>query len=127
MIRENSNRAVPEIFLSGEHFDFVFMDGWKTFDHLVLEIYFVNQMLNLGGVIAFDDSHMPSVRKAIRLLKRYYGYQEVDYRAHNQTLRLRLFLLLTRRSFHRPYRAFVKTTETTDQLPFQDWNFHRSI
>ena len=127
LVRKNSNIALPEFFLSGERFDFVFMDGWKTFDHLAFEIYFFNQMLNRGGVIAFDDSYMPSVRKVIRLLKHYYGYEEVDYTLHNQPLRLRLFHYLTRRSIHLPYRAFTKTIKTEEQLPFQDWNFYRQI
>ena len=30
LIRQNSNRALPELFLSGERFDFIFMDGWNT-------------------------------------------------------------------------------------------------
>jgi len=127
LIRKNSNRAVPELFLSGERFDFIFMDGWKTFDHLAFEMYFTNQMLECGGVIAFDDSHMPSVRKAIHLLKQYYGYEEVDYTAYNQNLRLRIFHWLTSRSPYRPYRAFMKTLETKNQLPFQDWNFYRPV
>lgn len=105
LVRKNSNVALPEMFLAGERFDFIFMDGWKTFDHLAFEMYLFNQVLETGGVIAFDDSDMPSVRQAIELLKKYYGYEEVDYTAHNQTCRLRLFLMLRSKSRHRPYRA----------------------
>ena len=90
-------------------------------------MYFFNQLLERGGAIAFDDSYMPSVRKAIRLLKRYYGYEEVDYAAHNQSFRLRVFHILTRRSLHRPYRALTKTFDTEEQAPFLDWNFHQPV
>jgi len=127
LVRKNSNLALPEFFLSGERFDFIFMDGWKTFDHLAYEVYLFNQLLIQGGVIAFDDTYMPSVRKVIRLLTRYYGYEEIDYTLHNQSLRLRLFHYLTRCSLHPPYRAFKKTIDTEEQLPFQDWNFFRQI
>lgn len=127
LIRQNSNQALPQLFLSGERFDFAFMDGWKTFDHLAFEMYVINQLLVRGGSIAFDDSYMPSVRKAIRLLKRYYGYEEVDYTAYNQSFRLRLFHCLTRRSPRRPYRALMKVLDTNDQPAFQDWNFYRQI
>ena len=127
LIRKNSNIALPEFFISGEHFDFIFMDGWKTFDHLAFEVYLFNQLLDHGGVIVFDDSYMPSVRKVIRLLSKYYGYEEIDYRLHNQSLRLRLFHYLTRRSIYPPYRAFTKTIKTEEQLPFQDWNFYQHI
>ena len=127
LIRQNSNEALPELFLSGKRFDFVFMDGWKTFDHLAFEMYVINQLLERGGGIAFDDSYMPSVRKAVRLLTRYYGYEEVDYAAYNQGFRLRLFHFLTRRSPHRPYRALMKVLDTNGQPAFQDWNFYRRI
>jgi predicted O-methyltransferase YrrM len=127
LIRKNSNLALPELILSGANFDFIFMDGWKTFDHVVFEIYLVNQMLEQGGIIAFDDAYMPSIRKVISLLKQYYGYQEIDYRDHNQTIRLRLFHILIRKSLHRPYRALKKIHATNDQAAFQDWNFHRQL
>lgn len=131
LVQANSNRALPQMFLAGDRFDFIFMDGWKTFDHLAFEIYLFNQLLETGGVIAFDDAYMPSVRKAIRLLKRYYGYQEVDYAAHNQTRRLRLQQLLVglliRRSARRPYRALKKTVDTDKQMPVLDWHFYRRV
>lgn len=127
LFQANSNRVVPELFLSGETFDFVYMDGWKTFDHLAFEIYFINQMLEKGGVILFDDSDMPSVRQAVRLLKRYYGYAEVGYGQHGQNARLRLYLILIHRTLFRPYRALIKTTDTADQPPMRDWHFHRRI
>ena len=127
LIRSNSNRAIPDLFLSGERFDLIFMDGWKTFDHLAFEMYFFNQLLRRGGIIACDDSYMPSVRKAIRLLKRYYAFEEIDYQQHNQPFKLRIFQILTRRSIFRNLRAFRKREETQDQPAFRDWNFHRKL
>ncbi|MBT3991780.1 MAG: class I SAM-dependent methyltransferase [Rhodospirillaceae bacterium] len=127
LIRKNSNVALPELFLAGESFDFIFMDGWKTFDHLAFEMYYFNQLLETGGVISFDDSYMPSVRKAIKILTHYYGYEEVDYAAHNQNFRLRLYQVMTRRSPYRPYRALIKKRDIKDQSAFRDWNFYRTI
>ncbi|MBK20386.1 MAG: hypothetical protein CMM52_16260 [Rhodospirillaceae bacterium] len=127
LIQENSNKVLPEKFLAGDKFDFVFVDGWKTFDHLAQEIYFANQLLQTGGTIAFDDSHMPSVRRALRLLQRYYKYEEVDYAQHNHNNRLRAFQVLATRSLHRPYRAFTKTLDTAEQHPFQDLTFDEDV
>lgn len=127
LVRMNSTRALAEMMLADERFDFVYMDGWKTFDHLAFEMYAFNQLLRPGGAIVFDDSFMPSVRRAIRLLRRYYGYAEIDYAAHGQTWRLRLFQALSRRSPWRPYRALVKTRETAAQAPFRDLHFDRRL
>lgn len=127
LVQANSNRALPELFLAGERFDLIFVDGWKTYDHLAFEIYLFNQMLETGGVIVFDDAVMPSVRKAIRLAVRHYGYREIDYGAYIRARRLRLFHILTRRSRHRPYRALVKTRDTEQQAPFADPYFFRRV
>ncbi len=127
LLKDNSNRILPELFLAGEKFDFVFMDGWKTFDHLVMEIYFINQVLRTGGAVVFDDSYMPSVRQAIRLIKRYYGYTEVDYKKYRHRAKLRLFHILTYRTHHRPYRALIKLVDTAEQKPIKDWHFFRSV
>ena len=127
LMRVNSNRALPELLLDGEKFDLIFMDGWKTFDHLAFEVYAFNQLLETGGTIVFDDAYMPSVRMAIRLLVRYYDYEEIDYLAHNQSGSRRLFQILTRRSLRRPYRALTKTIDTNSQAPFLDWHFFRRV
>ena len=127
LINKNSNQALPELFVSNKHFDFIFVDGWKTFDHLIFEIYLLNHILNNGGIIVFDDAYMPSVRQAISLMKHYYGYREINYSDYNQPIRLRVYHLLTRRSFYRPYRALQKTKKIHDQNAFQDWNFYHKI
>ncbi len=51
LIRDNSNQALPEFLKAGEQFDLIFMDGWKTFDHLAMEMYYFNRLLRRGGVI----------------------------------------------------------------------------
>jgi hypothetical protein len=49
VIHKNSNIALPELFLTDEKFKFVFIDGWKMFDHLAFEIYLINLILKWGG------------------------------------------------------------------------------
>jgi len=125
LLKGNSNEVLPTLFLTSQKFDFIFVDGWKTFDHLALEIYYLNQLLIVGGIILFDDCYMPSVRKVISLLKKFYGYEEVDYIKYNHGLYARIYNILVYRSFYMPYRAFRKTIKTKNQDPFKDWNFHR--
>ncbi len=127
LIRANSTKVLAEKFLAGERFDFIFVDGWKTFDHLAYEMYLYNQMLEKGGVIVFDDSWLPSIQKIILLLQRFYGYRELDYAQLNQSKKLRLWHILTTRSFRRPYRGVEKTLDTDAQAPTRDWTFHTKI
>ena len=125
LINGNSIKVLPKLFSNNREFDFIFVDGWKTFDHLAVEVYYLNQLLIVDGIILFDDCYMPSVRKVISLLTKFYGYEEVDYTKYNHGLRARFYNILVYRSFYMPYRAFRKTIKTKNQDPFNDWNFHR--
>lgn len=123
-IAGDSTCILPKMRADGRRFDFVYMDGWKTLDHLTFEVFAVNEMLATGGAIVFDDTNMPSVRDVIRLMIRNYGYEEIRYADHHQGTRLRLFQILTTRSMHRPYRALIKRIATEDQPAKTDYTFY---
>ena len=127
LIEEPSEDVLPRLRLAGETFDFVFIDGWKSFDQLAFEAFLINRMLPVGGIICYDDANNASVRAAIRLLKAYYGYVEVPRHAPGGEWRLRLFEILTKRTVHRPYRALCKTVATADQPTRRDGYFYRRI
>lgn len=123
LIEEDSAQAIPQLLREGQTFDLIFVDGWKTFDHLAAEAYYLTRMLRVGGVMVFDDAAMPSVHKVIRLLQTHYQHQEVEYRRYGHTLRHRAFEVFTSRSRLRPYRAFTKVRSEADLPVTQDWNF----
>jgi hypothetical protein len=122
-LEENSNRALPRLFAENRTFDFIYVDGWKTFDHLAMEAYFLARMLRTGGVILFDDAYMPSVGRVISLLKKFYGFEEIGYAANGQGWRLRLWLAIVFRTHRRPYRALKKRHDLADLPVENDWNF----
>ncbi len=124
----NSNRLLPMLLEKGEHYDLVFLDGWKTFDHLMIDVYFCNEMLRKGGIMVFDDSPMPAVSKINKFLTTHYEYRELDYSKYGQDSRLRIWMVLSQSGvMTRPYRAFRKT-EATESLPVkQNWNFFRKF
>jgi len=125
LIEEPSYGVVARFLNEGRRWDFIFIDGWKTFDYLAFELFAFNRMLADGGAIMFDDCQLPAVRRAISMLKRHYGYEEVDYRTLGQTLRLRILQILTTRSLLRPYRALRKAVPLQSQQPTRDWTFYR--
>ena len=123
----NSANVIRQLIESGEEFDFVFIDGWKTFDHLAYELFLIDQMLFENGVVFFDDTYLPSVRQTIRLLTRYYEYQEINYSEYKQDWRLRLHLSASVRSIFRPYRVFQKMRTTDKQERTFNPYFFRSL
>jgi predicted O-methyltransferase YrrM len=61
------------------HLDMAFIDGWHTFDYTLIDFFFIDKLLNVGGIIAFHD--MYGLAK-IKVLK--YILSHRDYRIMNE-------------------------------------------
>jgi len=77
LVEEPDYLALPALLRRGERFDFVFVDGWHSFDHVVLDLFYADKLLETGGVIGFDDCQMPATRRALRFLQTHKPYQEL--------------------------------------------------
>jgi predicted O-methyltransferase YrrM len=69
-----SEFVLPQLVREGVRLQFAFVDGWHTFDQVLVEFYYLNRMLDVGGVIAFDDANRRSVNSAIRHALTYPAY-----------------------------------------------------
>jgi predicted O-methyltransferase YrrM len=116
LIEGNSNIVLPRLLADGRQFDLAFSDGWKVFDPLMLDVYYLARLLGEGGFLVLDDTRMRSTSKVIALLEGYYGFREVSYSKCGEPWTDRAFMALTTRSLHRPFRAFQKP-ESFNQLP----------
>lgn len=74
-ISDHSEYALPKLVEQGLKIDFAFIDGWHTFDHTMLDFFYINRMLNIGGVVVFDDSQMRSINKLINYVLNYPSYK----------------------------------------------------
>lgn len=75
LVEDYSEFALPKLLKSGARFDFTFIDGWHTFDHTLADFFFINKMLDLGGIVAFDDTNYPSIRRVIAHVLTYPAYR----------------------------------------------------
>ena len=71
VIEDYSLHAVPELERRGERFDFVFIDGNHCLDYVLSDVLVCDRVLNVGGLMALDDSKGFGVRFAIPYLDRY--------------------------------------------------------
>ena len=55
-------------------FDFIFIDGWHTFDHTIVDCFYATRLLRVGGYLAIDDVSFPSVKRVVTFLKNYPCY-----------------------------------------------------
>ena len=74
-IEEGSELALPGLLREGQCFDLAFIDGLHTADQTLLDFYFLDRMLRVGGVIVIDDVNSPAVNKAAHYFSKYPNYR----------------------------------------------------
>jgi predicted O-methyltransferase YrrM len=74
---ELSFDALPRLCAEGERFDFVFIDGRHLFDCVLVDFFYVDRLLEIGGYVALDDLWMPAVRKVKSFILRNRSYELV--------------------------------------------------
>lgn len=72
-----SHVELPRLLEEGHRFDLVFIDGWHTFDNKLLDYFYGDRMLSVGGWLVVHDLWFPSVRKLLGFV-RGQGTYEID-------------------------------------------------
>lgn len=74
---EKSDIALPAMVSQGRRFDLAFIDGNHRFEGALIDFYYIDQMLDVDGIVMFDDSDWPSVRRAVTFALRHRHYEWV--------------------------------------------------
>jgi predicted O-methyltransferase YrrM len=82
---ETSQAILPRLWANGLTIDFAFIDGMHTFDHALVDFFYIDRMLRVGGVVAIDDASWPSLHKLCRFILtnrayRVYGFCHSTWR-----------------------------------------------
>lgn len=72
-----SELILPRLAGDGLRRDFVFIDGSHLFDSVVVDFFYADRLLPVGGVIALHDTWMPSVRRAITFVSTNRAYEQL--------------------------------------------------
>lgn len=76
-IEEGSEYALPRMAAAQPgSFDLVLIDGFHTFDHTLVDLFYANRLLRVGGVVVVDDTGWPSVARAMSYFRTYPAYVE---------------------------------------------------
>lgn len=81
MVEHRATRSefgLPELLSEELTVGFALIDGYHTFDQTLVDFYFINRLLAIGGVIAIDDTDMPAVRKVVDHALTYPCYTMFD-------------------------------------------------
>jgi predicted O-methyltransferase YrrM len=99
LIEDRDYYALPGLLKDAQRVDFAYIDGWHTFEHILIDAFFTDKMLATGGVVGFNDCNLPSTHKALRWLTTHRHYKELntgqkpDYRGRNILYTAARFLL----------------------------------
>lgn len=78
--------VLPDLLRQGRTFDFAYIDSTKQFDWLLTDFFFLDKMLDIGGIIVFDDVNFPGIRKLLRYIIQFPSYNLYDTFPKNSKL-----------------------------------------
>jgi predicted O-methyltransferase YrrM len=70
-----SDNVLPKLYLQGLKIQFAYIDSTKVFDVLMVDAYFILKMLDIGGVLVFDDVDFPGIRRLLRYLVQHPSFK----------------------------------------------------
>lgn len=141
---QSSTVALPKLVESGDSIEFAFIDGWHTFDYALIDFFYIDQLLSVGGVVVLDDVSLPSITKLCRYIARNRAYSLYDvhwepvtswkrrlyygtraaFPIFERIVDSNLIELEGRRGFYECLRCVAFRKDDVDTRP---WSFHREF
>jgi len=129
-----SYEVLPQLCIAGEHFDFAFVDGMHLFDYVLIDFFYIDKLLTVGGYIVLDDLWMPAVQKVATFALRNRAYKLVDSPVHKNIPLWKRAARIGRRFLHNPFergdarvRLIAENVCILEKIADDDrqWNFYR--
>lgn len=98
----NADEALPRLCAEGERIDFAFIDGNHRFDYTLVDFFYIDKMLTLGGHVAFDDLWILPVRKVVSYVLKNTPYKLVRLASQQTTPLGKRVLRMGRRVVQNP-------------------------
>ncbi len=67
--------VLPVLLKEGRRFDFAYIDSTKQFDWLLVNFFYLDKLLDINGIIVFDDVNFPGIRKLLRYISQFPNYK----------------------------------------------------
>jgi len=80
-IGEKSYVSLPKLLSTygEEYFDFIFIDGWHTFDYTLIDFFYADKLIRIGGIILIDDALHRGVTKFVNyIVNNYDNYKKIE-------------------------------------------------
>ncbi len=77
-IGQPDDLALPKLLEQGTQLDFALIDGDHRFEAAMIDFYYIDKMLRVGGICAIDDTDWPSVWRVAQFAMLHRDYQWVQ-------------------------------------------------
>jgi len=74
LYEDKSYNSLPILLEKKELYDLVFIDGWHTFDYTLLDFFYSDLILKIGGIIIIDDAFHQGVNKCLKYIDSNYKH-----------------------------------------------------
>ena len=78
LMEARSDEALPALVAEGVRLDFALIDGMHLFDSTLVDFFFADRMLDVGGVVVFHDTWMPAVAQAVAFVRANRAYEALE-------------------------------------------------
>jgi len=75
---ERNDQALPRLLAEDKKIQFALIDGNHRFEAALIDFYYIDKLLSVGGVCAIDDTDWPSVWRVVQFALRHRYYEWVD-------------------------------------------------
>lgn len=69
---------LPKLVDEGTRIQFDFVDGWHTFDHTLVDFFYLDMMMDVGGVMILDDVGYPGLKRLAEFIVSNRAYSYLD-------------------------------------------------
>jgi predicted O-methyltransferase YrrM len=72
--------VLPQLISKEQNFDLIYVDGSHLFENVFIDFFYSNQLLNQEGILIFDDSRDPHIRKVLNFIDSNFKstYKKLD-------------------------------------------------
>lgn len=108
-----SDRALPQMLDAGQTVDFAYIDGSHLFEDVIIDMYLTAQLMEVGGIMLFDDSRDPHVRKVFKFMRTNFTevLEPLDLEPYRSPIQSSPLKKWARRMGYRQLEGFRKHTD----------------
>jgi predicted O-methyltransferase YrrM len=83
---ERADAALPRLRAEGHRLDFGLIDGKHQFDFALVDFFYIDRMLEIGGLVAIHDTWKPGVAEVVSYVLANRAYEELAPIDHGLTV-----------------------------------------